>query len=84
MVRFEDPSALLPVGGGCYRADGDARPIDADAASVHQGCLENSNVSSVQELVRLIAITRLYQANAKAIESMDERSSQLLRVAMGS
>ena len=52
--------------------------------TVRQGYLEGSNVSAIEELVRLITITRLYQGNVKSLESADDGMKHLLDVAMGS
>jgi flagellar basal body rod protein FlgG len=40
-------------------------------------------VSVVKELVDLITVTRLYEANAKSIKAHDERMKNILQVAMG-
>jgi len=83
VVRFPDASVLRPVGMNCFKPPGEVRPTDAEGAVVHQGYRESSNVSTVEELVRLITITRLYQANVKSITSRDDRLKNLLAVAMG-
>ena len=67
----------------CLR-HGSAQPTDALPAdyTVHQGFREESNVTVVEELVDLITVTRLYEANLQSIRSMDDRWKQVLDVAM--
>jgi flagellar basal body rod protein FlgG len=84
LVEFEDASVLRPVGASCFGRATPVEPTVAADASVRQGYLEGSNVSAIKELVSLITITRLYEANVKTVESMDEGMRQLLAVAMGS
>lgn len=82
IVRFEDPSVLTAVGASCFSAPGTASPTAATEATVSSGFQEGSNVSTVRELVDLIQITRLYQANMKTISKQDERMGQILKVLM--
>ncbi len=83
IVAFADESLLLPAGASCFRAGKGAAPIDAEGATVRQGYQESSNVNVMEELVNLIAVTRLYEANAKSIERRDELMNHLLQVAAG-
>ncbi len=39
---------------------------------VNQGVLENSNVNPVEEMTKMIAVTRAYESNQKVIAVMDE------------
>jgi len=55
----------------------------AEDAHVRQGYVESSNVSVVEELVGLITVTRLYEANLKSIHVQDEQMKNILQVAMG-
>ncbi|KKL59069.1 hypothetical protein LCGC14_2219070, partial [marine sediment metagenome] len=83
LVEFEDTSLLMPVGGGCYRPTGPVELKEAAGTTVQQGYREGSNVSAVKELVRLITVSRLYQANVKSVGSHSDRLKHLLQVAMG-
>ncbi len=82
VVSFEDESVLQPVGASTFRAAADVQPAPATGFGVHQGFQEGSNVSTVEELVRLIMVTRLYEANIKTAKVQDERMANILRVAM--
>ena len=81
VVQFQDRSVLSPAGQSCFQAGG-AEPVEATDYSVRQGFFESSNVSVVEELVDLITVTRLYEANLKSINSQDDRLKQILQVAM--
>jgi len=83
LVEFEDPSVLEPAGSGTFTAPADARPAPAEQTTVQQGFQEASNVDTVTELVGLIKVTRLYQANIHTMASGKDRTKDLLRVAMG-
>ena len=40
-------------------------------AAVRQGYLEMSNINAVSEMVEMIAITRAFEANQKAVQTAD-------------
>ena len=42
------------------------------SAKVQQGCIEGSNVNVVDEMVKMITISRAYQAGQKVINTVDE------------
>ena len=81
IVDFANPSVLSSVGGGCFQAPSDAATTPA-TATVRQGYRESSNVNTVGELVDLIQVTRLYEANLKNVSATDERMRTLIQVAM--
>ncbi|MFO8012997.1 MAG: flagellar hook basal-body protein [Phycisphaerae bacterium] len=82
IVEFEDASVLTPEGAGAFVAPDGARPAPAENTTVQQGFQEASNVDAVTELVGLIKVTRLYQANIHTMASGKDRTKDLLRVAM--
>ena len=79
IVSFPDAAGLTPVGANCYTAGGQT-PTPAKA-KVRQGFIEQSNVKTVDELVGLITVSRMYEANAKTLRIQDERTQSLLQVA---
>ena len=81
IVRFDQPSELVPAGDGCFRAPAGVAATEATDVSVHQGYVESSNVSAVEELIGLITVTRLYQANVKMLTAQDESLERILDVA---
>jgi flagellar basal-body rod protein FlgF len=84
LVEFENLSDLESVGGSCFRLTTAVTPKEALQTTVHQGYQETSNVPPTKELVRLITLTRLYQANIKSVQTLDDQMKYLLQVALGS
>jgi len=82
VVTFENMQVLVPAGGGAFSAPRNVEPEDAEESSVIQGHQEASNVSTVEELVGLITVTRMYEANSKTITAQDDKLKSLLSVAM--
>jgi flagellar basal-body rod protein FlgF len=77
-----DETKLVPVGKNCFAAPANIK-AGASNASVKQGYQEASNVATVEEMVDLITISRLYQTNMKLLTSNSDNSKSLLSVAMG-
>jgi flagellar basal body rod protein FlgG len=50
---------------------------------VKQGYQEGSNVQLVEELVNMIMVSRIYEANAKLVNARKDTSSTAIGVAMG-
>jgi len=82
VVEFETVSRLEPVGSGCFTAPQDMPPQPAAGTTVQQFHRESSNVNIVAELVNLITVTRMYEANANAVRSQDDQDKTLIQVAM--
>jgi flagellar basal-body rod protein FlgF len=61
VVTFANDQALIATGGGLYDAQG-AAELPADKAKIMQGFVENSNVSPITEMNKMINISRMYQA----------------------
>jgi flagellar basal-body rod protein FlgF len=84
IVTFEKPSMLTKLGNS-YWAPGSAaqKPNDFDNYIIQQGTIEGSNVDSVQELVKMIAINRFYEAAQKAMSGkggMDEQAISIAKI----
>ena len=82
VVNFSDPSILTPVGATRFEAPEDVAPDEASDYSIHQGAQESSNVNVASEMVDLITVTRMYEANLKVIIAQDERMANILGVAL--
>lgn len=79
LSEFSDPGALVPTGSGVFiTADPTMQPSIASHTSVRQGFVENSNASTITEMVNLITANRLFQANQKVILAADERMGRLI------
>jgi flagellar basal body rod protein FlgG len=85
IVNFkENENELVAVGGNCFKMpDENVTPVPADKMVVRQGYQESSNVKTVDELVDMIMVSRLYEANMKFIAAQRETSSSIIGVAMG-
>lgn len=78
LARFVNPAGLEPAGRNLYvatPASGDpvvGAPGSEGLGTLAQGFLEASNVQVVEEMVRMIAAQRAYEAISKAISTSDE------------
>ncbi|MCP4613756.1 MAG: flagellar hook basal-body protein [Planctomycetes bacterium] len=74
---------LVPTGESCYQMpDQNIQPVAAENITVKQGSQEVSNVKMVEELVDMIMVTRLYEANMKFIAARKEVASSITSAAM--
>lgn len=85
LVDFQDnQDKLVPAGNSCYRMpDVNIAPVPVEQVVVRQGYQEASNVQIVDELVDMILVSRLYEANMKSLSAEREASGSLMNVAMG-
>jgi flagellar basal body rod protein FlgG len=84
IVEFGDQEQqLLPAGLNCFRAPASLDPTETRDALVRQGYTEASNVKLVDELVNMIAVSRLYEANMKLVSVARDATSSTISVAMG-
>ncbi len=82
LARFVNPAGLHSIGRNLYiptNASGDA--IEGTAGqdglgTLAQGFIEMSNVSVVDEMVKLISAQRAYEINSKTIQAADEMLQQ--------
>ena len=75
-VTFADEHRLTRAGTTLFEAPTDMPAEDATTI-VMQGTREQSNVSAVNEMVRMIVGTRHYEAAQKALTTMDEAIGQV-------
>ncbi|MHC4482146.1 MAG: flagellar hook-basal body protein [Planctomycetota bacterium] len=85
LVDFGDnENKLVPAGANCFQMpDEDVSPVTAEHIVVKQGYQETSNVKIVEELVDMIMVSRLYEANMKSVSAKMETSNSIIGVAMG-
>jgi len=77
VVRFENPADLVKEGNGLYKlTNPDAQAIETEDTKIIQGFIENSNVSAVEEMTKMIETVRTFEAYQKIIQSIDEADSQ--------
>ena len=76
-VEPEDPALLRHAAGTLHIADGPTRP--AEGATIHQGFLESSNVNPIQEMGRMIAVQRAYEAGQAFLDREDQRIRAMIQ-----
>ncbi len=78
LYSFQNPAGLLSIGRNYFRAteaSGDEQEGDPGIdgfGTLLSGYLENSNISVVEEMVKMIIGQRAYEANSKIIKTSDE------------
>ncbi|MEM8711226.1 MAG: flagellar hook-basal body complex protein [Planctomycetota bacterium] len=78
VVTFQNDEGLRAAGNNMFEEtpnSGEARFSEGDirkAGAVISGSLENSNVDTAEQFVRLIEAQRGYQANARVVSAQDE------------
>jgi len=86
ITRFNELALLRPIGSNVFQAPENdlAGAVEAEAGSfsIQQGFQEGSNVTMVEEMIDLITVSRLYEANLKSLSSQDDTQDSLLNVAM--
>lgn len=82
LAYFQNPSGLQNIGKSLFiptQASGDAvtgTPGENGLGTLLSGYVEQSNVSVVEEMVRMIVSQRAYEANSKVIRTADEMFTQ--------
>ncbi len=72
---------LIPSGFGVFSAPADVQPTAAANVKVRQGYQEGSNVQMVQEMVSMMTLSRLYEANMNVLRRQRENSQAVLTAA---
>jgi flagellar basal-body rod protein FlgF len=84
IVEFGDQENLLePMGFSCYRAPQEVPVRDAQDVVVKQGYQEASNVEMVDEMVNMIMVSRMYEANMRLVSIRKDTTNSVIGVAMG-
>lgn len=83
LVEFgENEHKLVSAGFNCFQAPADIKPEVPKNLIVKQGFQEGSNVQMVEELVDMITVSRLYEANMRLMSVGKDTTKSLLNVAM--
>lgn len=78
LARFVNPAGLHSIGRNLYVPTGSSGDAMVGTAgedgfgTIAQGFLEGSNVSVVEEMVRMIVAQRAYETNSKVIQASDD------------
>jgi len=79
VYTFENPTFLHQVGGSLLAANADSgAPVAVEEVRLMPGALELSNVSVVEEMVRMIEAQRAYEGASKALIAHDEATGRLI------
>jgi len=81
-IALADPTGqeLEPTGGGLYRpTNGESLPAATSGSQVHQGYVETSTVSEIEQMVGMMGQMRSYESTMKAITSIDNNQDQAIQ-----
>lgn len=79
IVQPEGSVRMAHTGNGLMRAEGAVALVPEADVQVRQGYLENSNVSSMQEMVQLVQTMRHFESMQKVALGYDEMTGQAIR-----
>ena len=77
LANFSNPQGLIPLGGSQWARSSDSGepivgvPTTGPLGVLQSSAIEESNVDLTTQLVNMITAQRIYQANAKTIETQD-------------
>jgi flagellar basal-body rod protein FlgG len=70
MIDFEDYTTLRKVGNSYFDITAQTQMIPF-TGSIVQGYLEASNINAVREMIEIINVSRIYEANSRVVHTMD-------------
>lgn len=79
IVRFDKSAELRRLDDGLLGSSTPPQPLAESEAQVRQGALENSNVSSAQEMIQLIQTMRHFESMQRVVQGYDELLSTSIR-----
>jgi flagellar hook protein FlgE len=86
LANFRNQQGLQPVGGNQWIETGTSgipivgTPGVSGNGTLSSGTVEDSNVDMTQELVNMMTMQRLYQANSQTLKTMDQVTQSLLNL----
>jgi len=73
IARFADPTVLVRASSSLFMiGDPIAQPEDDPDSIIRQGFLELSNVNTIEELINMISMMRIYESDQRAVAIQDE------------
>lgn len=79
LYSFENPTYLRHVGNNLLvPTDASGEPQDVENVRIISAALEQSNVSVVEEMARMIEAQRAYEGASKALTAHDEQTNRLI------
>jgi flagellar basal-body rod protein FlgF len=79
VVNFTTLSTLEKTGDNLYRNTSNQQPQPNPDANLRQGMLENSNVQPIQQITRMIEVSRAYEQMTKIVDSQAELSKSAVQ-----
>ncbi len=79
VLQPENTKVMRRLGDGLFSADGSFTTIKDSDIQIRQGFLENSNVSSMQEMVQLMQTMRHFESMQKIAVGYDDMTGQAVR-----
>jgi flagellar basal-body rod protein FlgF len=79
VVTFANLSTLEKVGDNLMQNTSNQQGVAAPDAKLRQGMLEGSNVNPIQEITRMIEVSRAYEQMAKMMDSQATLSTQAVQ-----
>lgn len=79
VVQFDQPETLRRLGDGLYAEGSGMRQLHDAEVQLRQGYLENSNVSSVHEMVGLMQTMRHFESMQKITQAYDDMLGNTIR-----
>ena len=82
VVDFKQPQLLRKEGSSSYVYQGGEEDISpAEGVSVQQGYIEGSNVSAMEEMIKMVEVLRAFESAQKAIQVIDEITGKMVNEA---
>jgi flagellar basal body rod protein FlgG len=78
LVNFNDPSVLTKQANTYFKNPTDQKPVDATDIEVHQGKIEDANISPAKGAVRLVSVTRQFEMMQKALSLSSDMNRQAI------
>ena len=78
VFKFADRTLLQKVGGGLFDAAGQTPTVDP-ATTIQQGMIESSNVDAIQQMTRMIAVSRAYDQVANMMDQTGQTSDESIQ-----
>ena len=78
LVDFKDPSVLIKQGNTYFKNNSDQKPVNATDIQIHQGQVEDSNISPAQGAVRLVNVMRQFEMMQKAVSLSNDMSKKAI------
>lgn len=78
VVDFADYNQLTKITGGVFRAEGGAQ--NAQNVQITQKCLEDSNVSMIDEMTAMISGQRALQSSSQVLRMYDQLTAKMAQI----